>query len=49
MRGALLAALGRAGEARDAYSRAISLAGSAAEAAHIRGQLDALSETAKAS
>ena len=49
MRGALLAKLGRAGEARDAYSRAISLAGSAAEAAHIRGQLDALSETAKAS
>ncbi len=48
MRGALLAALGRAGEARDAYMRAISLAGSAAEAAHIRAQLDALTETARA-
>ena len=47
MRGALLAALGRAGEARDAYMRAISLAGSAAEAAHIRSQLDSLSAPAK--
>ncbi len=48
MRGALLAALGRTSEAREAYNRAIALAGSAAEASHIRGQLDALSETAKA-
>lgn len=43
MRGTLLAALGREAEARDAFGRAIGLAGSAAEAAHIRDQLDQLS------
>ncbi|MFT3811223.1 MAG: RNA polymerase sigma factor [Micropepsaceae bacterium] len=48
LRGALLGELGREGEARTAYRRAISLAGSAAEAAHIRSQLDALSDIAKA-
>ncbi len=41
-RGAFLDQLGRAGEARAAYSRAIGLAGSAAEAAYIRQQLDRL-------
>lgn len=48
LRGALLSELGRTAEARAAYTRAISLAGSAAEAAHIRGQLDGLSAHAKA-
>lgn len=48
MQGALLAALGREAEARGAYARAISLAGSAAEAAHIRDQLDGLSAQARA-
>jgi RNA polymerase sigma-70 factor (ECF subfamily) len=42
VRGALLLELGRAGEARDAFNRAISLANSATEAAHIRLQLDRL-------
>jgi RNA polymerase sigma-70 factor (ECF subfamily) len=42
VRGALLRDLGRAGEAREAYGRAIALAGSAQEAAHIRLQLDRL-------
>ena len=40
--GAYLQQLGRAEEARDAFQRAISLAGSAAEAAHIRLHLDRL-------
>lgn len=48
LRGALLTAMGRTNEARAAYTRAISLAGSAAEAAHIRAQIDGLSAPAKA-
>eukprot|EP00913_Durusdinium_trenchii_P008167 g7664.t1 len=40
--GALLTQLGRAAEAREAFNRAIALAGSAAECAHIRQQLDRL-------
>jgi RNA polymerase sigma-70 factor (ECF subfamily) len=43
-RGAFLDQLGRADEAREAFSRAIGLAGSAAEAAYIRQQLDRLAE-----
>ena len=46
LRGALLMQLGRDGEAREAMGRAIALAGSAAEAAHIRMQLDRLSRDA---
>ena len=42
VRGALLKDLGRLEEARDTYNRAIALANSAAEAAHIRLQLDRL-------
>lgn len=42
VRGALLAQLGRAAEARDAYRAAIALTRSPAEAAHIRQHLDAL-------
>lgn len=41
-RGAYLVQLGRAAEARTAFSRAIALAHTAAEAAHIRQHLDAL-------
>jgi RNA polymerase sigma-70 factor, ECF subfamily len=41
-RGALLMQLGRAEEAREAFDRAISLANTAAEAAHIRMHLDRL-------
>ena len=41
-RGAFLRDLGRTDEARDAFSRAISLANTAAEAAYIRQQLDDL-------
>lgn len=48
LRGALLTAMGRTNEARAAYTRAISLAGSAAEAAHIRARIDGLSAPAKA-
>ena len=44
-RGAYLQQLGREDEARDAFQRAISLAGSAAEAAHIRLHLDQLAKT----
>ncbi|WP_309604912.1 RNA polymerase sigma factor [Phenylobacterium sp.] len=47
-RGAFLLELGRAGEAREAFDRAIALANSAAEAAHIRGQIDRLTAAAKA-
>jgi RNA polymerase sigma-70 factor (ECF subfamily) len=43
-RGAFLKDLGRADEARDAFNRAIALANTPAEAAHIRGQLDQLDE-----
>ena len=46
--GALLMELGRNGEARVAFDRAIALANSAAEAAHIRMQLDRLKEDASA-
>ena len=42
LRGALLAELGRTAEARAAYDRAIALANTTAEAAHIRSQLDRL-------
>jgi RNA polymerase sigma-70 factor (ECF subfamily) len=44
-RGAFLKELGRAGEARAAFDRAISLANTAAEAAHIREQIDSLTST----
>nr|WP_047167488.1 RNA polymerase sigma factor [Sphingomonas sp. Y57] len=43
-RGAFLDQLGRVEEARAAFGRAIGLAGSAAEAAYIRQQLDRLSQ-----
>ena len=43
VRGALLAQLGRGAEAREALGRAIALANTAVEAAHIRMQLDRLS------
>ena len=42
LRGALLEQLGRASEARKAFTQAISLANTAAEAAHIRMHLDQL-------
>ncbi len=42
VKGALLAQLGRTEEARVAFNRAIALARTAAEAAHIRSQLDHL-------
>lgn len=42
LRGALLTELGRCSEARDAFGRAISLAGTPAEADHIRRHLDRL-------
>lgn len=42
VKGALLMQLGRAGEARCAWDRAIALANTAAEAAHIRQHLDRL-------
>ncbi len=44
VRGALLLQLGRDREARVAFDRALALANSPAEAAHIRSQLDKLSE-----
>jgi RNA polymerase sigma-70 factor (ECF subfamily) len=44
MRGALLMELGRKAEAREAWDRAIALASTAAEAAHIRERLDALGD-----
>jgi RNA polymerase sigma-70 factor (ECF subfamily) len=43
-KGALLLQLGRNSEAREAFARAISLAGTPAEAAHIRQHLDQLSK-----
>jgi len=46
VQGALLKQLGRNGEARDAFGRAIALAGSPAEAAHIRQHLDSLQKDA---
>jgi len=42
LRGTLLRELGRMSEARDAFGRAIALANTPAEAAHIRRQLDQL-------
>ena len=45
LRGALLHQLHRDGEAREAFNRAIALAGSVQEAAHIRAQLETLSPT----
>ncbi|MBX3568649.1 MAG: RNA polymerase sigma factor [Rhizobiaceae bacterium] len=42
MRGKLLLELGRGTEAREAFNRAVALAGTAAEAAHIRIYLDRL-------
>ncbi|HLZ73402.1 RNA polymerase sigma factor [Phenylobacterium sp.] len=47
-RGAFLLQLGRDDEARQAFDRAISLANTAAEAAHIRGQIDRLQADARA-
>ncbi|GJD50280.1 hypothetical protein OPKNFCMD_3018 [Methylobacterium crusticola] len=46
VRGALLVQLGRSEEARTAFDRAIALAGTAAEAAHIRLHLDRLAADA---
>src|SRR5581483_4378144 len=48
LKGALLMQLGRDREARAAFDRAISLAGSAAEAAHIRQHLDRLAREGEA-
>jgi RNA polymerase sigma-70 factor (ECF subfamily) len=42
VKGALLRDLGRSEQARETYNRAIALANTAAEAAHIRSQLDRL-------
>ena len=47
-RGAFLLQLGRNAEAREAFDRAIALANTAAEAAHIRSQIDRLAAEAKA-
>ena len=44
MKGALLMQLGRHEEARAAFDRAIALANTAAEAAHIRMHLDRLAK-----
>ena len=44
LRGALLDQLGRPAEARDCFNRAIALANTPAEAAHIRQHLDRLSQ-----
>ncbi len=46
--GAFLLQLGRDAEARQAFDRAISLANTAAEASHIRSQIDRLTADAKA-
>lgn len=48
LRGALLQQMGRGAEARTAFSRAIALANSPAEAAHIRQHLDRLEREAAA-
>jgi RNA polymerase sigma-70 factor, ECF subfamily len=47
VKGALLAQLGRAEEARAAFGRAIALAHTPAEAAHIRMRLDAISKNSE--
>ncbi|CAN7206657.1 RNA polymerase sigma factor [Rhizobium sp. LjRoot254] len=44
VRGGLLKELGRAAEARESFDRAIALANSPAEAAHIRDHLDSLAD-----
>jgi RNA polymerase sigma-70 factor (ECF subfamily) len=44
LKGALLLQLGRKAEAREAFAKAIALANTAAEAAHIRQHLDRLSQ-----
>lgn len=44
VKGGLLMKIGRNGEAREAFNRAIALANTAAEAAHIRTHLDSLSK-----
>ena len=44
LKGALLQQLGRTAEAREAFGRAIALANTAAEAAHIRQHLDRLAQ-----
>ena len=44
VKGALLKDLGRADEAREAFNKAVSLARTAAEAAHIRMNLDRLNK-----
>jgi RNA polymerase sigma-70 factor (ECF subfamily) len=49
VRGALLIQLGRGAEARLSFDRAISLANTAAEAAHIRSHLDRLMKDSEAS
>ena len=49
LRGGLLLQLDRRGEARSAFDRAIALANTAAEAAHIRGHLDRLAADAEVS
>ena len=46
-RGAFLKELGRDDEARTAFGRAIALANTPAEAAHIRAELDSLTRTDK--
>ncbi|HSV03845.1 MAG TPA: RNA polymerase sigma factor [Phenylobacterium sp.] len=48
LKGALLKELGRRTEARAAFNRAIALANTAAEAAHIRGHLDSLAKDSTA-
>ena len=48
VKGALLLQLGRHAEAREAWGRAIALANTAAEAAHIRLQIDRLTVAAEA-
>lgn len=48
LRGALLGDLGRDAEARDAFSRAIALANTPAEAAHIRDRIDQLAGDGRA-
>ncbi|HEY6459133.1 MAG TPA: hypothetical protein VIY73_03250, partial [Polyangiaceae bacterium] len=47
VRGMLLAKLGRKDDAREAFDRAIALANTAAEAAHIRMQLDELQKESR--
>ncbi len=47
-KGAFLLELGRDAEAKQAFDRAIALANTAAEAAHIRGQIDRLTADAQA-